>query len=182
MEKQGATLDQSLAAMKAIASDRASATHPGKSDRLAAITRGWNAGRTSSISSNTNSTTQPTTTPTHTNPGYPQTQTNPTPTQPTAPVNTGANTDPNTDPSWIGLSMQSVRDETVYLSDDGKSFQPATIPAGQIFFLKFEIYQYGWLRMKYYNGYRVYKLYHGKDYNILWNRRTKNWSVIEIPE
>lgn len=176
MQKQGATLEQSVAAMKAIATDRASSTHPAKNDRLAAITRGWNAAKNAG---NTTTTTNPVPPSTQTNPTT--TQTNPKPTTPTQ-TNTGANTDPNTDPSWIGLKIQSTRNEIVYLSDDGKNYQEATIAAGQTFFLKFEIYEYGWLRMKYYNGYRIYKLFHGKDYNILWNRRTKNWSLVEIPE
>ena len=46
MERLGATLNESLAAMNAIASDQASATHPGKRDRLTAITRGWNTAKT----------------------------------------------------------------------------------------------------------------------------------------
>jgi len=187
MQKEGATLEQSLAAMKAIASDKASSTHPGKNDRLAAITRGWNAAKNHAGANpnNTNSNPFPSTTATTTNPPKtnPSTNTTPTiPTSPNTPSNTDVNADPNTDMSWIGLSMQSSRNEVVYLSDDGKNFQEATIPAGQTFFFKFEIYQYGWLRMKYYNGYRIYKLFHGKDYSIIWNRRTKNWSVVEIPE
>jgi hypothetical protein len=68
------------------------------------------------------------------------------------------------------------------LSDDGKKYQEAPIKAGEAFVFKFEIYNYGWLRLKYFNGYRIYKLSHGKDYSILWNRRTKNWTVVEVPE
>ena len=68
------------------------------------------------------------------------------------------------------------------LSDDGRNFQQAEIKAGETFVFKFEIYNYGWLRLKYYNGYRTYKLMHGKDYSILWNRRTNNWAVAEVPE
>src|SRR5262249_46305639 len=91
-------------------------------------------------------------------------------------------TDPNTDPSWIYLSIQSNKDETVQLSDDGKAFQNAVIKAGQPFVFKFEIYKYGWLRIKYDNGYRTYKLAHGTDCSILWNRRTNNWSVVAIAD
>src|SRR5688572_19944541 len=43
MAKLGATLPQSVAAMQAIASERASASHPAKKDRLDAITKGWNS-------------------------------------------------------------------------------------------------------------------------------------------
>src|SRR5690348_14629339 len=41
MAKMGATLAQAKAAMEQIASPRASATHPAKADRLAAISKGW---------------------------------------------------------------------------------------------------------------------------------------------
>lgn len=78
--------------------------------------------------------------------------------------------------------MQSSKDETVYLSDDGKSYSAAVIKAGEPFVFLFEVYNYGWLRLPYYNGQRVYKLLHGKDYSILWNRRTQNWTVVEVKD
>lgn len=175
MQKLGASLDQSIAAMKTIATDKASATHPAKADRLASITKGWNlaknetGGSTTTGGGNTGSG--------NTGGG----------TTGTGGGNTGnnsgnTNTDPATDPSWIALYMQSTKDETVYLSDDGKNYQAAPIKAGQAFVFKFEIYNYGWLRLPYYNGYRTFKLTHGKDYSILWNRRTKNWTVTQIPD
>lgn len=173
MAKLGATLEQSLAAMQAIASDRASSSHPAKRDRLAAITRGWNT-----VKSTAGSPSAPA-------PNYPV-PSNPAPNNP-SPTNPGNNNGNNngnstTDASWIGLTIQSNRNEVVELSDDGKSFQQAEIKAGEAFIFKFEIYNYGWLRLKYYNGYRTYKLMHGKDYSILWNRRTSNWTVTEVPE
>ncbi|HKZ65749.1 MAG TPA: hypothetical protein VJ111_05315, partial [Chitinophagaceae bacterium] len=94
----------------------------------------------------------------------------------------GNNTSPENDPSWIGLTIQSNKNEYVLLSDDGRNFQQAEIKAGEPFIFKFDIYNYGWLRLKYYNGFRTYKLLHGKDYSILWNRRTGNWTVTEVPE
>ena len=78
--------------------------------------------------------------------------------------------------------MYSNQTETVALSDDGKKFQQAELKPGEPFVFKFEIYNYGWLRLKYYNGYRTFKLVHGKDYAIIWNRRTNNWTVAEVPE
>jgi hypothetical protein len=160
MAKLGATLEQSLAAMQAIASDRASSSHPAKRDRLAAITRGWN-----SVKSNNPSPTAPAPTPSNPSTGNP-----------------GNSGNTSTDASWIGLTIQSNKNEVVLLSDDGKNFQQAEIKAGEPFIFKFEIYNYGWLRLKYYNGYRTFKLMHGKDYSILWNRRTGNWTVAEVPE
>ncbi len=181
MRRLGATLAQSKAAMEKIGSDKASATHPAKKNRLTAIEEGWNmaqaqlgsspAGGNTGGSSSGNTTTGGTTTG--------GTNTNPSGTNP----GTGnTNTDPNTDPSWIALYMQSSKAETVYLSDDGKNFQTAEIKAGEPFVFKYEIYNYGWLRLKYYNGYRTFKLFHGKDYTILWNRRTKNWTIVEVPD
>jgi hypothetical protein len=166
MQRLGATVEQAKAAMEKIGTDRASATHPAKKDRLAAINAGWDMGKKQG--------------------GIVGTTTN-TNTNPTNPTNTGGNnpntnTDPATDPSWIALYMQSNKTEQVFLSDDGRNYQPAEIKVGEPFVFKFEIYNYGWLRLKYYNGYRTFKLMHGKDYNILWNRRTKNWTVVEVPE
>jgi hypothetical protein len=160
MAKLGASLNESVAAITAIATDRASTTHPAKKDRVTAITRGWNNAKGTA------------------NPANPTNPTNPNPTNPTNPPTTT----PADDPSWISLTIQSNKTETVMLSDDGKNFQPAEIRAGDAFVFKFEIYNYGWLRLKYYNGYRTYKLTHGKDYSILWNRRTKNWTVVEVPD
>jgi hypothetical protein len=163
MEKLGATLPQSLAAMQAIASDRASATHPGKQDRLDAISKGWNSA---------NASTAPAPSPTGTT-----SPNNPTPTNPRSRKHNAGQRS-----SWIGLTMYSNQTETVELSDDGKKFQQAELKPGEPFVFKFEIYNYGWLRLKYYNGYRTFKLVHGKDYAIIWNRRTNNWTVAEVPE
>jgi len=174
MQKLGATLNESLAAMNAIATEQASATHPGKKDRLAAITRGWNAAK-AELSGNTNGNTSG-------NQGGNNPPVNPN-------GNSGGNTNgqgntnlpPVDDPSWISLTVQSNKTETVMLSDDGRTFQPAEIKAGEPFLFRFEIYQYGWLKLPYFNGFRTFKLMHGKDYSILWNRRSKNWTVVEVP-
>jgi Peptidase family M48 len=180
MNKMGATLAQSIAAMQTIATDRASATHPAKKDRVASITKGWNM-----ANSERGNTGNANTGGVNTNPNTGNTNTGGVNTNPgNTGGNTGGNTntDPATDPSWIALSMNSRRSETVYLSDDGKNYSAAEIKAGESFVFKFEIYNYGWLRLPYYNGYRVFKLMHGRDYNIIWNRRTKNWTVVEVPE
>jgi hypothetical protein len=175
IQKQGGTLEQALAAMTAIGTEKQTATHPAKADRLTAITRGWNAAKanTTATGANTGANTPPPA-PTPTPAGNTGT-----------PINTGTTStgqsDPQTDPSWIALTIQSNQDETVQLSDDGKTYQPATIKAGQAFVLKFEIYQWGWLKLPYYNGFRAFKLLHGKDYSIVYNRRNKNWTVVEIP-
>ena len=167
LQKEGAGLGYALSAMTAIGTDRASSTHPAKKDRLAAITRGWNAAKANTSATVANSGSQ--------------TNNTPPPTQTTAGNRGNTQTDPQTDPSWIALSIQSNKDETVQLSDDGKTYQPAVIKAGQAFVFKYEIYQYGFIKLPYYNGFRTYKLFHGKDYSILYNRRNKNWTVVEIP-
>ncbi|RYY69613.1 MAG: hypothetical protein EOO13_09005 [Chitinophagaceae bacterium] len=168
VQKLGGTLEQAIAAMQTIGTPRASATHPAKADRINAITRGWNAAKTGTPATSANS------------------GNNVPPPKPTPAPGTGSNNNPGTnaadDPSWIALTIQSNKTETVQLSDDGKKFQPAEIKAGEAFVFKFEIYQYGWLRLPYYNGFRTFKLMHGKDYNILYNRRNKNWTVVEVPE
>ena len=166
MQKLGANINESLAAMNAIASDQASYSHPAKRDRLAAITRGWNTAK-AEVPGNTNNGN----------------------TNPNQVGNSGGNTGgagntnlpPADDPSWISLTIQSTKTQTVQLSDDGKTYQPAEIKAGEAFVFRFEIYQYGWLKLPYFNGFRTYKLMHGKDYSILWNRRSKNWTVVEVP-
>jgi hypothetical protein len=173
MQKLGANLNESLAAMNAIATDQASSSHPGKKDRLAAITRGWNAakaevpGNTSGNQGN-NPPPNPNTTPSGNNGGNTSGQGN-------------TNLPPVDDPSWISLTVQSAKTETLQLSDDGKTYQPAEIKAGEPFLFRFEIYQYGWLKLPYFNGFRTFKLMHGKDYSVIWNRRTKNWTVVEVP-
>jgi len=169
MAKLGASLQQSIAAMQAIASDRASASHPAKKDRLDAITKGWNSANATTNNPPNPSAPNPTTPTSPPNPG------NPNPTNP-------GTTNSENDPSWIGLTIQSNKTETVLLSDDGKNFQQAELKPGEPFVFKFEIYNYGWLRLKYYNGYRNFKLLHGKDYSILWNRRTGNWTLTEVPD
>ena len=168
MNRLGATLDQSVAAMKTIATDRASSTHPAKADRLTSITKGWGLAQNETKNTGT------------ANGGNPGNNNGNTGGNNTGNGNT--NTNPATDPSWIALSFQSTKAETVYLSDDGKTYQPAEIKSGEPFVFKFELYNYGWLRLPYYNGYRVFKLMHGKDYTVIWNRRNKNWTVVEVPE
>jgi hypothetical protein len=174
MQKLGATLNESIAAISAIASDKASATHPAKKDRIAAITRGWNQAKNEVASGNN----------TGGNSGGNTGNTGGGNTGGSGNTggNTGTtNTPPPDDQSWIGLTIQSTRDEQVLLSDDGKNYTAAPIKMGEPFIFRFEIYQYGWLKLPYFNGYRTYKLLHGKDYSILWNRRTKNWTVVEVP-
>ncbi len=189
LAKMGATLQQSIAAMQAIASDRASSSHPAKADRVTAITRGWNQAQSGQSSQNTNTNPkQPNNYPDNaggrpsrpaTNPGNPTPVPQPTP--PSLPSDPrGIHTDPNSDPSWIWLTVQSNKEEVLLLSDDGKNFQQVPIKAGQPFVFKFEIYSYGWLRLPYFNGYRTYKLSHGKDYSVLWNRRAGNWVLVEV--
>jgi hypothetical protein len=184
MQKLGATLNESIAAISTIASDKASSTHPAKKDRVAAITRGWNQAKAEIASGNTNGGSTTTgggnTGGGGTSGGGGTTTTG----GGTSGGNTGGNTanvPPADDPSWINLTVQSTKDEQVLLSDDGKNYTPATIKAGEGFLFRFEIYQYGYLRLPYFNGYRTFKLMHGKDYSILYNRRTKNWTVVEVP-
>jgi hypothetical protein len=70
---------------------------------------------------------------------------------------------------------------TVYLSDDGKKFTEAPLNTSQPFVFKFEIYNYGWLRFSNDSRAKTYRLDHGKDYAIIWSRRSNNWTVIQVP-
>ena len=155
MAKLGASLNEAIAAMEQIASPRASSSHPAKADRLAAITRGWNYAK--------GLTGTPTPTPTP----APQPQQNPPP--------------PANDASWIYLSLYGNNDMTVYLSDDGKAFQAAPLKTTQPFVFKFEVYNYGWLRFSNSSNAKTFRLYHNRDYAIVWSRRTNSWTVIEVP-
>jgi hypothetical protein len=165
MAKLGATLNEAHAAMAQIASPRASSSHPAKDDRLNAIAKGWNyangvAGSNGTNGSNTpngNGTPYP----------APQPQQNPPPA--------------SNDASWIYLSLYSNQDMTVYLSDNGRDFTEAPLKTVQPFVFKFEVYNYGWMRFSNSSRARTYKLLHGRDYAVVWSRRSNDWTVIEVP-
>jgi hypothetical protein len=70
---------------------------------------------------------------------------------------------------------------TVYLSDDNKTFTPVPLKPTQPFVFKFDIYNYGWLRFTNNASARKYQLQHGKDYAIIWSRRSNNWVVTAVP-
>lgn len=155
MAKLGATLSEAKAGMERIASPRASASHPAKVERINAIAKGWNYAQSVT---NTNSG--------NTNPA-PQPQQNPPPSA--------------ADASWIYLSLYGNSEMSVYLSDDGKKYTAAPLNTTQPFVFKFEVYNYGWLRFGDTRSARTYKLLHGKDYAIIWSRRTNSWAVVEVP-
>jgi hypothetical protein len=161
MAKMGASLAEARAAMGKIASPRASSSHPARADRLSAIAQGWNAAAGAST------TLPPVVT-------APQQQQPPQGPQQQTP-NTG------NDASWIYLSLYSNSNMTVFLSDDGRTFNEAPIKVGEPFVFKFEVYNYGWLRFSNDSRARTYKLLHGKDYAIVWSRRSNNWAVVEVP-
>lgn len=152
MAKLGATLREARAAMEQIASPTGSSTHPAKADRLNAIGQGWDY-----ATGRTNTAPTP----------APQPQQNPPPA--------------SNDASWIYLSLYGNNEMTVYLSDNGRDFSPAPLKTTQPFVFKFEVYNYGWLKFTNDSRARTYRLAHGKDYAIIWSRRTNNWTVIEVP-
>ncbi len=159
MAKMGASLAEARAAMEKIASGRASASHPARADRLAAIAQGWNA------ASGMDNTPPPVVT-------APQQRT-PNPQQQTPPT--------GVDATWIYLSLYANNNMTVYLSDDGRTFNEAPVKVGEPFVFKFEVYNYGWLRFNNDPRARTYRLQHGRDYAIVWSRRSNNWTVVEVP-
>lgn len=157
MAKMGASLNEAMAAMQQIASERGSATHPAKGSRLTAISQGWNYAK--GIVPPTNN---PNPTP------APQPQQNPPP--------SSAN-----DASWIYLSLYGNTEMTVYLSDDNKTFTPVPLKTTQPFVFKFDVYNYGWLRFSNNANARKYQLQHGRDYAIIWSRRSNSWVVTVVP-
>jgi hypothetical protein len=166
MAKMGATLEEAEAAMSTIASPYASSTHPGKADRLNAIARGWNS---SGISQEPPQVKIPAPAPTPTRREQRRGQQQQPPQQPTTSTN---------DAEWIHLSLYGNSDLNVLLSDDGRQFQKAAIKTSEPFVFKYDVYDYGWL--KFGNNGKIFKLYHGRDYAIVFNRRTNNWTVVEI--
>ncbi len=156
MAKLGANANEAMAAMEKIASARGSSTHPAKADRLKYILQGWNYanGLTNPTSGGSQG-------------SAPQPQQNPPPSAP--------------DASWIYLSLYGNTNMTVYLSDDGKTFNAAALETTQPFVFKFDVYNYGWIRFSNDSRARTYKLLHSKDYAIIWSRRTNSWTVIEVP-
>jgi hypothetical protein len=173
MARFGASLEEAKAAMQKIATDYGSSSHPPKQERLTAITQGWNYAK-GLVTSPTNPTGQgtPPKPQTGTGTGTPKPQTRPQ--QPPA-------TTPQTDMSWIYLQNYGEQPMTVYLSDDGRNFEPVELQPGKPFIFKFEIYQYGWMRFSNTAGAKVIRLMHNRDYSIVWSRRQRNWMVVEIP-
>ncbi|MDF3078798.1 MAG: hypothetical protein K0S09_2687 [Sphingobacteriaceae bacterium] len=155
MAKLGSSLNQATVAIQKISSPQASSTHPGKADRVTAIQRGWNYARGLNTPSNSGVR----------NPA-PQPQKNPPPT---------AN-----ETGWITLSQYGNTDMIVYLSDDGRTYAPARIKTTQPFTFRYEIYNYGWMRFVDDPRALTYKLMHGKNYSIIWNQRTNNWTVVQV--
>ena len=155
MAKLGATLNEANAAMEQIAAPRASASHPAKADRLNAIANGWRYAK--GLTQTAGGTT----------PSVPQPQQNPPP---------AAN-----DASWIYLFLYGNNEMTVYLSDDGKTYSAVPLKTTQPFVFKFEIYNYGWMRFNNNSQSKTFKLLHGKDYAIIWSRRTGTWTVTAVP-
>ncbi|MBA3674020.1 MAG: hypothetical protein H0W75_03540 [Chitinophagaceae bacterium] len=41
-------------------------------------------------------------------------------------------------------------------------------------------HNYGWMRFANNSQAKTFRLLHGKDYAIIWSRRTNSWTVIEV--
>jgi len=156
MAKLGATLTDAKAAMEKIATSRGSASHPARADRLDAIAKGWNYANGTN-GGGVSTTPVP----------APQPQQNPPPS--------------TNDATWINLFLYGNTDMKVYLSDNGKEFSEAPLNTTQPFVFKFEVYNHGWMRFNDDPRAKTYKLLHGKDYAIIWSRRSNNWTMVEVP-
>ncbi len=180
MAKLGYTLGDAIAAMQSVASERASATHPAKSDRVSSITRGWNAANKYADSVRRSQGGNPGTGGQGGNvtPGGGNTGGNP------GSGNNGGGQSSNdvNDGTWIHLWHYDDNPVTVYLSDDNKRFDRVDVEAGKPFIFKYEIYRYGWIRVPAGNGqYTSYRLDHGKDYLLTYSRKRKYYVVLEVP-
>ena len=155
LAKIGASLGEATAAIQKIAPSQGNASHPGRAARVSAIQKGWYYAK----AINTSSTTA-------VRPPVPQPQQNPPP--------------PVSESGWINLALYGNNAMTVYLSDDGRNYSPVLLKTTQPFVFKYEIYNYGFLRLVNSPNAVTYKLIHNKDYSIIWNRRANNWTVVEV--
>jgi hypothetical protein len=169
MAKLGASLQEARGAMETIASPRASGTHPAKADRLNAIAEGWNSAK--GVSGNNTGSN---------NGNNGNNNGNSRNIPPTLPPQQQQTPPSASDASWIYLSLYGNDEITVYLSDDGRKFTPAPLTPAQPFVFKFEVYSYGWMRLSNTANAPVYKLLHGKDYAVIWNRRANRWTVVPV--
>lgn len=154
LAKIGASLGDATAAIQKIAPAQGNSSHPGRAARVNAIQKGWYYAK----AINTSTTTA--------RPPVPQPQQNPPP--------------PVRESGWINLALYGNNAMTVYLSDDGRNFSPVLLKTTQPFVFKYEIYNYGFLRLVNSPSAVIYKLTHNKDYSIIWNRRANNWTVVEV--
>ncbi len=153
LAKLGATANEASIAIRMVNPARASGSHPGAADRVNSIESGWNYAGTLK-----NDQVLP----------VPRTQQNP------AVFAKAESTD------WIRMFSKANDPMTVYLSDDGRTFNPALVKTSQPFVFKFEIYNYGYMRFSNDRRAPTYKLIQGKDYSIIWDRRSNNWAVAEV--
>ena len=155
LAKVGASLADATAAIQKIAPVQGNSSHPGRDARVDAIQKGWYYSKAIN--------TSPTAT---ARPAVPQPQQNPPP-----PVN---------ESGWINLALYGNNAMTVYLSDDGRNYSPVALKTTQPFVFKYEMYNYGFLRLVDSPNAVTFKLTHNRDYSIIWNRRANNWTVVEV--
>jgi uncharacterized membrane protein YgcG len=169
MAKLGASLNESIAAMHNVASEQGSSSHPGKKDRVDAITNGWNAAHKYDGGSN------------NTGGGGSNNSGGSGGSNNAGGGNTQTSTNVN-DGTWIYLSHYLQKTISIQLSDDGKRYDAVEIKPGEPFIFKYEIYNYGFIRLPHNNNtFRTYRLYHGKDYAIVFSRKQNTWVPVEIP-
>jgi len=79
---------------------------------------------------------------------------------------------------WIYLHNPNDLSVAVELSDDGINYETVRINANDKFVFKYEIYNYGWIKVKSQNGTVMsYTLQHGKKYKVEYNNAKKCWDV-----
>lgn len=155
MAKLGATANEATIAIRMVNPAYASGSHPGAADRVNSIESGWDYAGTLK-----NDQVQPD--------RVPRKQQNP------AELAMAESTD------WIRMFSKADDPMTVYLSDDGRNYSPALVKTSQPFVFKFEIYDYGYMRFSNDRDAPTYRLKQGRDYSIVWDRRSNDWRVAQV--
>lgn len=193
MAKLDATLEEAKAAITAVATDQASATHPAKKDRLNAIEKGWkyakglispvdnnngnNNTQGNNNQGNNNNNTQGNTQGNNQGNNNTQGNQNNQNNQNNNNNNNQQNQNNNDDAEWIHLSHGLTTKLTIGISDDGTNYENTVIEPGKDFVFRYEIYDYGWIRLRTRTGFKTFKLEHGKTYKIVRGKKAGSWEL-----
>jgi len=90
------------------------------------------------------------------------------------------NEENNNAAEWINLHNLNSFAITIEFSDDGRNYQKVVIKPNEKFTFKYEIYNYGWIRLDSGNGCVItYTLGHGKRYKVEFNKSNNCLDVFD---